>query len=114
MNLYIRCLIKATHIFASVKRVLINMFVPAVHVGRRTIIEPNVVLRSQYGGKIFVGEDCYLSVGAQLLTHGGDIKIGNNSTINPYSVIYGQGGGEYRQWSAYCCSLYNCAFKSSI
>ena len=92
MNLYIRCLIKATHIFASVKRVLINMFVPAVHVGRRTIIEPNVVLRSQYGGKIFVGEDCYLSVGAQLLTHGGDIKIGNNSTINPYSVIYGSGG----------------------
>lgn len=92
MNLYRRCLIKATYVCASIKRVLINVLVPAVHVGKNTIVEPNVVLRSQYGGEIHVGENCYLSVGAQLLTHGGDIEIGNNSTINSYSMIYGQGG----------------------
>ena len=90
MNLYKRCLIKATHFCASIKRILINIFVPEVHVGKHTIIEHNTILRSQYGGKISVGQNCYLSAGAQLLTHGGNIEIG--TTINPYTIVYGQGG----------------------
>ncbi len=80
------------NLFISSKRVLINMFVPLVSIGNRTIVESNVILRSQYGGTIMIGNDCYISSGAIMLTHGGDIKIGNHSTINPYTIIYGQGG----------------------
>lgn len=96
MNIYRKIIIRYLTIFASVRRMMINTFVSSVHVGSKSIIESNVILRSQYGGNISVGENCYISSGAQLLTHGGDIKIGNNSTINPYSIIYGQGGGKNR------------------
>jgi len=48
------------------------------------------VLRSQYGGKIFVGKNCYMSKGVQLLTHRGNIIIWNNSTINPYLLSTGR------------------------
>ncbi len=92
MNFYNRCLIKVFSLFVSFKRVLINLFVPSVFIDKRTIVEPNVMLRSQYGGTIIIGKDCYISSGAIMLTHGGDIKIGNYSTINPYTIIYGQGG----------------------
>lgn len=113
MNFYNRCLIKVFSLFVSFKRVLINLFVPSVFIDKRTIVEPNVMLRSQYGGTIIIGKDCYISSGAIMLTHGGDIKIGNYSTINPYTIIYGQ-GGKNRQWSSYCRPLYNCSIKSSL
>lgn len=90
--MYNRILIKVSFVFASIRRLLINMAVPNVKIGKHTILEPHVTLRSQYGGNIVIGNHCYISSGAQLLTHGCDIVIGNNCTINPYSIIYGQGG----------------------
>lgn len=92
MNICYRVIRKSTRMAAELKRIIINKFIFNVTIGKKTIIEPGCILRSQYGGKIFVGENCYMSKGAQLLTHGGNIIIGNNSTINPYTVIYGQGG----------------------
>ncbi len=62
-----------------------------IQIGKNTMIEPHTVLRCQYGGNISIGENCYISQGAQLLTHGGDIIIGNDCTVNPYTIIYGQG-----------------------
>lgn len=78
---------------------------PNITLGKRIIIEKGVTLRSQYGGKITIGDNCQLSRGAQLLTHGGDIEIGKNTTINPYTVIYGQGGtiiGDGVRIAAHC------------
>jgi acetyltransferase-like isoleucine patch superfamily enzyme len=78
---------------------------PKIKIGKSVIIESGVVIRSQYGGSITIGDLCYLSRGVQILTHGGDIKIGNNSTINPYTVIYGQGGtsiGDFVRIAAHC------------
>lgn len=92
MHFLHRIIGKFTYLVAELKRIFINKFHFNVTVERKTVIESGCVLRSQYGGKIFVGENCYLSKGAQLLTHGGNIIIGRNSTINPYVVIYGQGG----------------------
>lgn len=53
MNSYNRCLIKVFSLFASFKRVLINLFVPSVFIDKRTIVEPNVMLRSQYEKTMF-------------------------------------------------------------
>lgn len=51
-----------------------------------------VYYEDSLGGGIIIGANCWISHGAQILTHGGNIKIGNNCTINPYTIIYGQGG----------------------
>lgn len=48
------------------------------------------VVRS--GGVISVGENTSLEIGVILRAYGGEIKIGSDCTINPYSVIYGGGG----------------------
>lgn len=63
-----------------------------IEIGKGCIIEKGAVLKRQYGGNIKIGDCCYISSGVVLLTHGGNITIGNNSTVNPMSVIYGQGG----------------------
>lgn len=65
---------------------------PDINIGKDTIIEPNVVLSTRAGGSITIGNNCWISQGAQIITWGGDIIIGDNSTINPCSIIYGQGG----------------------
>lgn len=54
-------------------------------------IYPNVVMNTEYGGKISIGKNCELLYGALLMTYGGDITIGECCSINPYSVLYGHG-----------------------
>ncbi len=39
-----------------------------------------------------LGKNCCLSLGCQLITHRWSISIGDHSTVNPYTVIYGQEG----------------------
>lgn len=92
MNLYSRFLRKVTYVIAYLKRLFVNIFVPGVNIKQGTIIEPRVELRSQYGGSILIGKNCILGIGAQFYTHGGNIEIGDNTTINAYSMVYGQGG----------------------
>lgn len=64
---------------------------PYVHIGRGTIIEKGAYIKPQWGGEIFIGENCRICKGAQLLTNGDDIYIGDNCSVNPYTIIYGQG-----------------------
>jgi len=87
------------------KRFILNLN-PNIQIGKHTIIEKGSIIRIQYGGKIQIGNNCIISNGAQILTHGGNIIIGNFSTINPYTIIYGQGGtqiGNYVRIAAHCC-----------
>ncbi len=65
---------------------------PDIKIGKDTIIEPNVVLSTRAGGTITIGNNCWISQGAQIITWGGNVVIGDNSTINPCAIIYGQGG----------------------
>ncbi|MEM0575271.1 acyltransferase [Flavobacterium polysaccharolyticum] len=54
-------------------------------------IYPNVVLDADHGGSITVGAKSELLHGVILMTYGGNIKIGENCSINPYTVLYGHG-----------------------
>ena len=76
---------------ARLRGIMCNL-IPNITVGKHTLIEPGAVLRCQYGGSITIGDNCVLSRNSMLLTHGGDIVIGNHVTINPYAIVYGQGG----------------------
>jgi acetyltransferase-like isoleucine patch superfamily enzyme len=52
---------------------------------------PNVI--EGYGaGSITVGSRTVIHTNAILATYGGSIKIGENVSINPFSVLYGHGG----------------------
>lgn len=65
---------------------------PNIRIGVGTIVEPGVVIRTRAGGSITIGKNCWVSQGVQIITWGGDIVIGDNTTLNPYTVVYGQGG----------------------
>ena len=49
-------------------------------------------MSTRAGGTIAIGNNCWISQGAQIITWGGNVVIGDNSTINPCAIIYGQGG----------------------
>ena len=51
-----------------------------IKIGKDTIIEPNVVLSTRAGGTITIGNNCWISQGAQIITWGGNVVIGDNST----------------------------------
>lgn len=42
-------------------------------------------------GKISVGASAEMRAGVIIQTYGGEIEIGSNFSINPYSIIYGPG-----------------------
>lgn len=54
-------------------------------------IYPNVVMNTEYGGKITIAKNCELLYGVLLMTYGGNITIGERCSINPYTVLYGHG-----------------------
>ncbi|KAA6340154.1 putative acetyltransferase [termite gut metagenome] len=86
-------------------RRFINNINPNITIGKNTIIEANVSFHTIYGGKIRIGKNCEIRRGCQFLTYGGDIFIGNNSSVNPYTIVYGQGDikvGNYVRIAAHC------------
>lgn len=54
-------------------------------------IYPNVIMNTEYGGKIYIGKNCEILNGVLLMTYGGNIIIGDNCSINPYTILYGHG-----------------------
>lgn len=79
---------------------------PSIEIGNHAIIESNVTLNTSIGGgTIKIGNNCELRKGCQLLSYGGNILIGNNVSINPYTLVYGQGNitiGNYVRIAAQC------------
>lgn len=63
-----------------------------ISIGTGTEIMGFAEVSTEDYGKIWIGENCRICTGALLLTYGGYIKIGNNCSVNPYTVLYGQGG----------------------
>lgn len=76
----------ARHFRAIRKRII-----PNVRIGKNLYCEKDVDLNTLFGGSISLGDNCYLLQGCKLITYGGNITIGNNTSINPYSILYGQG-----------------------
>ena len=66
-------------------------------VGRNVHIHPSVSISwtasiDPARGEISIGKDTGLDVGVILRAYGGSITIGENCTINPYTILYGSGG----------------------
>lgn len=99
-----RLLAKKLRLFSCFRSLYFNAS-PFVHVGINVIVESNVTINTIYGGSITIGDFCELRKGCQLLSYGGNIEIGNYSSINPYTMIYGQGNitiGSYVRIAAHC------------
>jgi acetyltransferase-like isoleucine patch superfamily enzyme len=83
--------------------------ISGARVGRGTVVGPKVQLRrtlsNRRQGGIEVGESCDLRDGVIVETWGGDIRLGRNVFIGPYTVLYGHGGleiGDYTLISMHC------------
>lgn len=63
-----------------------------ITLGRDCHVHPRARLRIVGGGRIVLGDGCWVGEGAMLMTYGGDIVVGRNTSFNPYCVVYGHGG----------------------
>lgn len=62
-----------------------------IHIGKSTIIQEDVKLFAD-GKYIKIGENCTIHPFTILRLYGGKIEIGDNCYINPYCILYGHGG----------------------
>ena len=60
--------------------------------GEHVKIDSRAKLEITNGGKIEIGSGTVISKGVIINTWGGEIKIGKNCLIMPYTIIYGNGG----------------------
>lgn len=63
-----------------------------ISVGARCMIERGAVLDVRDGGTITAGQRCRVRRGAMLVPYGGAIRIGDDFSLNPFSILYGHGG----------------------
>lgn len=54
-------------------------------------VEASAVFDTAYGGTISVGRKTEILNGVLIMTYGGNIVIGENCSINPYTILYGHG-----------------------
>ena len=64
----------------------------AITLGERTRLDPTAQLRLKDGGSITIGRNCRIHRGVIIDTHGGDVVIGDNVSLNPYCIINANGG----------------------
>jgi acetyltransferase-like isoleucine patch superfamily enzyme len=57
-----------------------------------SIVRPGARIRVSRGGSIRIGRNCEFLKGAIVETYGGHIGIGNDVSLNYYSILYGHGG----------------------
>lgn len=63
-----------------------------VAIGDSARIHALACLSTKGGGKITIGKRCRIHRGVILATYGGDIIIGDDVSLNPYTIVYGHGG----------------------
>lgn len=60
-------------------------------VGKDVNIDLNATFKLVWDGKISIGDRTSINHGVCLMTYGGNIEIGKDCDINPYTIIYGHG-----------------------
>ena len=60
--------------------------------GRGSIIHPGARILRSRGGSIVIGRNCEFLKGSIVETYGGHIRIGDDVSLNYYSILYGHGG----------------------
>ncbi len=64
-----------------------------ISLGDGTVIEERVTLWVDHDdGRLAIGKNCYISAGAILNTFEGWIEIGDDCSVNPQAILYGNGG----------------------
>jgi acetyltransferase-like isoleucine patch superfamily enzyme len=63
-----------------------------IKLGKNVWIAEAVVIKTVMSGSITIGTNSCIHHGVTIMTYGGDIHIGENCDINPYTIIYGHGG----------------------
>ena len=88
----------------------------AIEIGLDTSIHPDATVAATFlnindrfttrpAGKITIGKRCHVFPGAKIITYGGTINIGDDVTVNPYTILYGDGGltiGSGTRIAAHC------------
>lgn len=59
-----------------------------------TTLYPGSHVLSADDGTVEIGENCIIHRQSMVIPSGGEIILGANTTLNPYSIIYGHGGTE--------------------
>lgn len=65
---------------------------PNIRLSRGVRLGTHVLLKNWNGGKIEIGERTCIEDNAMIMPMGGYVIIGSDSTVNPFTIIYGQGG----------------------
>lgn len=87
-------------IFQATKQGVVNSFLKVKYFGRpvkfsyRSSISPRSTLNLFNGGRIEIGKGCFIMDYAMILSYGGNIKIGDRVSVNPFTILYGHGGLE--------------------
>lgn len=80
-------------VFCGKLRGLMYNLIPGVSIGRGTVIERGATIRPYcrwgWGGQVKIGRNCYIGKGCEICSASSSIIIGNETTINPYSFVYG-------------------------
>ncbi len=65
-----------------------------VKIGKKCTFEKNVSIKltGNVSSTVVIGDRTSVCTGVQLITEGGNITIGSYCTINPYCMLYGNGG----------------------
>ena len=71
---------------------IIYAFRHRIVLGAGSIIHPGARIRISRGGSIVIGQNCEFLKGSIVETYGGHIRIGNDVSLNYYSILYGHGG----------------------
>jgi acetyltransferase-like isoleucine patch superfamily enzyme len=74
-------------------------------VGEGSLLEEGVILDFRQGGTLILGRNVTVRSGAILAPFGGFIRIGDQSGVNHYTVLYGHGGltiGSCVRFAAHC------------
>lgn len=66
-----------------------------IHIGENTLVEDHACLESgkpSTGQHVKIGNNCWVRSFARIHSWRGSVEIGDNSSINAYTIIYGTGG----------------------
>ncbi len=65
-----------------------------ISIGAGTRVFSRACLNCDKKGFITIGKNCDIHPYARIMTYGGNIKIDDHTSLNPYSILYGHGGLE--------------------
>jgi acetyltransferase-like isoleucine patch superfamily enzyme len=63
-----------------------------ITIGRNTIVNSKAYFECDDNKFIKVGSGCEIHSYAMIMTYGGNISIGDFSSVNPFTILYGHGG----------------------